>query len=95
VVQKSIIKCGYPFIFDFLYKRKDEIESAFGAPLHWMRLDDKKMSRIQFTSQADGYNRDRWSDHIEWHLAQMTRFEKALKQPLLKAAEALKKSPVN
>lgn len=78
------------FIFDFLYQMKGVIETTFGEPLHWMRLDDKKMSRIQFASQADGYSRDKWQDHIQWHLAQMIRFEKALKQPLLKAAEALK-----
>jgi len=83
------------FLFDFMEEHKEEIESAFGEPLRWMRLDDKKMSRIQFTIQADGYNREKWSEHIQWHLKQMTRFEKALKQPLHKAAEALKKSTVN
>jgi hypothetical protein len=83
------------FLFDFLYQMKGEIETAFGEPLHWMRLDDKKMSRIQFACHADGYNRDKWPDHIQWHLAQMIRFENVIKQPLLKAGEALKKSSVN
>lgn len=83
------------FLFDHLMSYKDEIEAAFGEPLNWMRLDDKKMSRIQFSCKADGYNRDKWPEYIQWHLAQMTRFEKALKQPLHKAAEALKKSAVN
>jgi hypothetical protein len=79
------------FIFDFLFKMKNEIENTFGEPLHWMRLDDKKMSRIQFTCTVDGYNRENWSQHCAWHLEQMIRFEKALKAPLKKAAEALKK----
>ncbi|MAH06261.1 MAG: hypothetical protein CL561_11955 [Alphaproteobacteria bacterium] len=78
------------FVFDFLYHRKDKIEEVFGEPLEWLRLDDKKSSRIQFSCKADGFNKEHWSDWVQWHLNYMTKFEKALKTPLQKASEALK-----
>ena len=78
------------FVFDFLHERKDKIEEAFGESLEWLRLDDKKSSRIQFTCKAEGFNKEHWADWVQWHLNQMTKFEKALKAPLQKASEALK-----
>jgi len=36
---------------------KNEIENTFGAPLEWMRLDDKKACPIQFSHTVDGYNK--------------------------------------
>lgn len=78
------------FVFDFLHDRKDKIEEAFGEPLEWLRLDDKKSSRIQFTCKADGFNKEHWADWVQWHLTHMSKFEKALKSPLQKASEALK-----
>lgn len=78
------------FIFDFLLTAKDQIESAFGEPLEWMRLDDKKMSRVQSGCFAEGYNRDNWQESIAWHLDRISRLEKAFSQPLQKAAEKLK-----
>ncbi|AGP78832.1 hypothetical protein I633_15270 [Alteromonas mediterranea 615] len=78
------------FVFDFLHHRKDKIEEAFGKPLEWLRLDDKKSSRIQFSYKADGFNKEHWAEWVQWHLNYMTKFEKALKAPLQKASEALK-----
>jgi len=34
-------------IFDALYSTRSEIESAFGKPLDWQRLDEKRASRIR------------------------------------------------
>ena len=82
------------FVFDFLHHRKDKIEEAFGEPLEWLRLDDKKSSRIQFSCKADGFNKEHWSGWVQWHLNYMTKFEKALKTPLQKASEALKNKNV-
>ncbi len=79
------------FIFDFLFGQKEKIDEAFGDKLEWLRLDDKKSSRIQYTCKADGFNKEHWSGWIDWHLAQMTKLEKAFKAPLQQASEALKK----
>lgn len=78
------------FIFDCLLSQKAAIESAFGQPLHWMRLDDKKMSRIQYTVAIDGYNKELWPQAIAWHLQQMMNFEQAMKGPLQQASQGLK-----
>lgn len=78
------------FLFDFLYSKKDKIEESFGEPLEWMRLDDKKSSRVQFSCKADGFNKEQWPEWVEWHLTNMTKLEKAFKTPLQQAAEALK-----
>ncbi|QYK03108.1 DUF4268 domain-containing protein [Shewanella psychrotolerans] len=82
------------WLFDELVKQKDQIDSAFGEPLEWLRLDDKKQSRIQFSTKADGFNKDTWLDHITWHLEHMVKLEKVLKAPLLQASEKLKHKDV-
>lgn len=79
------------FVFDFLHDKKEKIEENFGEPLDWMRLDDKKSSRIQYACKADGFNKEKWSEWVDWHLTYMTKLEKALKAPLQQASEALKK----
>ena len=78
------------FLYDFLFEQKEQIETNFGEPLEWMRLNDKKSSRIQFTLKADGFNRDHWDKWINWHLEHMTKLEQALKGSLQQASEALK-----
>ena len=82
------------WLFDELFKQKDQIDSAFGQLLEWLRLDDKKQSRIQFSAKADGFNKDIWLDHITWHLEHMVKLEKVLKAPLLQASERLKHKDV-
>lgn len=78
------------YLFDLLSQSKQDIEHAFGAELEWMRLDEKKSCRIQFSTKADGFNKETWLQAVAWHLEQMTKLEKALKGPLQKAAEAMK-----
>lgn len=54
-------------IFDALIEDKDNIEQAFGSPLSWQRLDDKKMSRITYI--LDGvnvFNEDDWQQMQEF-----------------------------
>lgn len=79
------------FIFDFLLGKKEKIEEGFGEPLEWLRLDDKKSSRIQFSCKVDGFNKDHWQDWVEWHLKHMIKLEEAFKAPLQQATDALKK----
>jgi hypothetical protein len=78
------------FIFDELIKQQSAINAAFGEPLEWMRLEGKKSCRIQFSHSAEGFNKELWPEFSVWHLEHMSRLEKAIKQPLQKAAEALK-----
>ncbi|HCH5140979.1 TPA: DUF4268 domain-containing protein [Vibrio parahaemolyticus] len=82
------------WLFDQLFEQKDQIDSAFGEPLEWLRLDDKKQSRIQFSCKVEGFNKDIWHDHITWHLEHMVKLEKALKVSLLQASERLKHKDV-
>jgi len=82
------------WLFDELVKQKEQIDSVFGEPLEWLRLDDKKQSRIQFSCRVEGFNKDNWPQAVAWHLEQMTKLEKALKGPLQKAAEAMKSKTV-
>ncbi|OCL16282.1 DUF4268 domain-containing protein [Gilliamella sp. wkB171] len=83
------------FLFDYLFKMKNEIENTFGSPLEWMRLDDKKACRIQFSYKVDGYNKEEWPQYTQWHLVYMSKFERAFKVPLKKAANALKQDSKN
>ncbi|EGU0150177.1 DUF4268 domain-containing protein [Vibrio parahaemolyticus] len=82
------------WLFDQLFEQKEQIDSAFGEPLEWLRLDDKKQSRIQFSCKVEGFNKDIWHDHITWHLEHMVKLEKALKASLLQASERLKHKDV-
>jgi len=80
-------------IFDLLYIRKDELETEFQGQFRWKRLDDYKLSRIQYPKAIDGYDKENWPEIIEWMIEHMTNLEKVFKQPLFEAAEQMKKSP--
>ena len=72
-------------LFDFFYKQKEEIEKIFGQQLQWLRLDDRKSSRIQYVKYVDGYNSELWQEYIVWHFKQVTKIEELFK-PLMKEA---------
>ncbi len=78
------------FIFDCLYGNKELIEAEFGSTLDWIRMDDKKASKIQFCREIDGYDKESWLDYIDWHLNTMIKFEKAFKKYTSQANELLK-----
>ncbi len=68
-------------IFDTLIASKSNIESAFGDPLEWERLEGKRACRIKKRMEIGGYR----DDEAEWPVIQdtlvdaMVRLEKALK----------------
>ena len=69
-------------IFDRLQSRQSEIESKFGQPLVWQRLDGKKACRIKYSKAFDGYDRENWSQMIEWLKTHIVLLEKAFKAPI-------------
>lgn len=78
------------WLFDRLHLHKDKIEAAFGAEIEWLRLDERKASRLQFSYPCDGYNEEHWSQYIEWHVGFIQRWESALRGPIAELNAALK-----
>ncbi len=70
------------FVFERLHAQKQAIETAFGSPLIWMPLPDKKVCRIVYAKTVDGFEKDNWPGMIEWLVEHMTRLELALREPL-------------
>ncbi len=68
-------------IFDALAQHKEAIETAFGAPLDWQRLDNKRASRICYDIREYGGLRDsdRWDELQEAMIDAMLRLERAFK----------------
>lgn len=66
-------------IFDFFFERKDEIERKFGHSLDWLRLDEKKSSRIEFILPTNGYDQKLWQEHINWHHQYIQKIEQVFK----------------
>ena len=77
-------------IFDALHARKAEIEAAFGKPLIWQRLDDKKACRIKYAKAYDGYNRENWPEMIDWLATHVALAEKAFRPELARVKRTLK-----
>ena len=67
-------------IFDFLYANKGLIDSDFGEPLTWRRMNDKRACRIHAESDG-GYKADQlqWPQIHEKMIDTMIRLEKALR----------------
>ncbi len=62
-------------LFDALYERRESIESAFGSPLKWDRLDNRRASRISATrdaiESADATN----VELVNWAVATVLRLD--------------------
>ncbi|MEM7348109.1 MAG: DUF4268 domain-containing protein [Chloroflexota bacterium] len=67
-------------IFDTLYQAKERIETAFGEPLEWSRLDTKRACRIDKTITLGGYQDEaNWPDIHQAMIEAMIRLHEALK----------------
>lgn len=77
-------------IYEALHEQKDKIEAAFGEPLQWMRLDDKKSSRILYAmDDVDIKNPDDWDKMKIFLCKYMPLFEAALKTAVNNAAKKI------
>lgn len=72
-------------IFDQLARAKKPIQTAFGGPLDWQRLNQKRACRIKKALPSDGLADDaKWPDIQRSLIDTMIRFEKALKPHIQK-----------
>lgn len=64
-------------LFHALYDHKGTIEEAFGHPLDWRELLDRKASRIIYTEKLNPEDRDKWADEFDWIVEHLLRMKKA------------------
>lgn len=63
-------------LFDILSARSSSFDEAYGAPLSWRRMDDKKSSIIEAEQAFDGHNRECWPGMIAWLVDNIQRMER-------------------
>lgn len=78
------------WLFDELKKQQTEIEAKFGERLQWLRLDDKKSSRIHFARAFDGFNEANWPNMIAWLCEHIVPLQNAFSEPLARLNQQLK-----
>jgi Domain of unknown function (DUF4268) len=73
-------------IFDQLATNRKIIESAFGAPLNWERLEGKRACRISYTSDVGGWRspEETWPKIQDSTINEMIRLEAALRPHITK-----------
>lgn len=84
------IKEKNKFLFDCLYKHKDQIEKRFGIPLDWQRMDDYKVSLIIHAKPFDGFNREVWPEMISWLVEHTRKLEEAFKPQISDLHQSLR-----
>jgi len=78
-------------LFDILNARATEFDQAFGSPLSWRRMDDKKVSIIEYAKAFDGHNRESWPEMIAWLVEHIQRMEKLFNPQIPSLRSALQK----
>lgn len=76
--------------FDYLFDKKDSIESDFNHALVWERLDDKRASRIKYETQGNIFDKEQWDKMSDFMVDAMIRLEKTFKSHILKVNTELK-----
>lgn len=67
-------------LYDELNSKKVVIEQELGSDLEWMRLDDKKASRIKRTRIANLEDTDSWEEYHKWLVEQGERFREVFRK---------------
>lgn len=68
-------------IFDALESKKNKIETEFGEPLTWERLDNNITARVKFElNNVSIFNEQDWSKMIAFMVDAVPRFERAFKK---------------
>lgn len=70
------------WMFDQLFDQKERLESKFGSPLEWHRMDDKKASRIVCAHPFNGHERENWPTIIQWMTDHMRRLQDTFSTPI-------------
>ncbi len=65
-------------VFDALHARREGIERAYGGPLFWQRLDEKRASRISVSVPGGWADESTWPTATEQDVAAMQRLYAAL-----------------
>lgn len=74
--------------FDRLAEQKDQIESEFGAPLNWSRMDENITSKIGVAHPFDGFDEAVWPDMSHWMTVTMKRLQAAFAKPITEISKS-------
>jgi hypothetical protein len=67
-------------IFDFLYERKEKIETAFGNKINWRRMDEQISSRIEYSIDSCGLkDGSTWKQGCEDIANSMVKWDESFK----------------
>lgn len=85
------IKEENKYIYNALFEKQTEYETKFGNTLIWEELPDKKASRIKYElSNVDYFNKEDWSQMINFMVDAMVNLEKTFREPISKIKGKLK-----
>ena len=78
------------FIYDELFKHKEEIDSLFEGDLVWDRLDNRRASKIQSGIDGNVFDEEQWDKMIAFMTDAMVSAELAFKKPIKEVGAKLK-----
>nr|WP_306670581.1 DUF4268 domain-containing protein [Acidithiobacillus ferrooxidans] len=80
-VEVAMTDLDAKMFFSALQDQRESIEEAFGAPLEWLELPEKKQARIAFyKTNCDLYAEDRWPEYMTWMRERLERLDKVFRQ---------------
>ena len=77
-------------LFDFFYAQKAQVEQSYGLQLTWLRSENQKLSKIVISTAVEGYNKEKWSEYIQWHYEHVQKFEQVFKPYMKDAYQVIK-----